>query len=210
MIRRITCEAVQVQHAGDAPHLINRAIRAALCERKPAYIEIPCNLSKILCSEPVALEALMPSVKSDPKALATAVDTAAKLLNGAQKPVLLAGSKLRSYGAMNAFRELAEALGCAVAMMPDAKGFFPEEHPQFIGVYWGSVSSPGCEPVMNGADMILAAGPMVAGITMQIRMSVLSRASVSSRKLSEKPRTANLEAVLGRKVRALNCSPVRH
>jgi pyruvate decarboxylase len=73
--------------------------------------------------------------------------------------VLLAGGQIRAYEAIDAFRELAEALGCGVAVMPDAKGFFPEEHPQFIGVYWGSVSSPGTEPVMTGADMILAAGP---------------------------------------------------
>jgi pyruvate decarboxylase/indolepyruvate decarboxylase len=102
----------------------------------------------------------MSTEQSDPKAIAAAVDAAAKLLNGARKPVLLAGSKLRAYGAIDAFRELAETLGCGVAVMPDAKGFFPEDHPQFIGVYWGSVSSPGCEPVVNEADMILAAGPM--------------------------------------------------
>ncbi len=46
-----------------------------------------------------------------------------------------------------------------MAVIPDAKGFFPEQHPQFIGVYWGSVSSPGTEAVVTGADMILAAGP---------------------------------------------------
>src|SRR5205823_6151294 len=135
-------------------------IRAALRERKPAYIEIPCNLAKEPCSEPAPFERLMPSVESDPMALATAIDTAAKLISGAQKPILLAGSKLRAYGAIDAFRELAEALGCAVAVMPDAKGFFSEDHPQFIGVYWGSVSSPGCEPIINGSDMIVAAGPM--------------------------------------------------
>jgi pyruvate decarboxylase len=129
-------------------------------ERKPAYIEIPCNLAKEPCSEPAPFETLMPSVESDPMALATAIDTAAKLISDAQKPVLLAGSKLRAYGAIDAFRELAEALGCAVAVMPDAKGFFSEDHPQFIGVYWGSVSSPGCEPIINGSDIILAAGPM--------------------------------------------------
>jgi predicted phosphodiesterase len=27
----------------------------------------------------------------------------------------------------------------AVAVMPDAKGLFPEDHPQYIGIYWGPV-----------------------------------------------------------------------
>ena len=33
------------------------------------------------------------------------------------------------YDAIGGFREIAEALGCAVAVMPDAKGLFPEDHP---------------------------------------------------------------------------------
>lgn len=159
MASKVTCEAVYVKHAEDAPRLIDRAIRAALAERKPAYIEIPCNLSSAPCSEPVALESLRPRETSDPRALAAAVDAAADLLDGARRPALLAGGQLRAYDAIGAFRALAEALGCGVAVMPDAKGFFPEEHQQFIGVYWGSVSSPGTESVMNGADAILAAGP---------------------------------------------------
>ncbi len=159
MMSKVTCEAVYVNHAADAPRLIDRAIRAALHARKPAYIEIPCNLSNEPCHEPTPLESLKPQEKSDAKALAAAVEAAAQLLNGAQRPVLLAGGQMRAYDAVEAFQELAEALGCGVAVMPDAKGFFPEEHPQFIGVYWGSVSSPGTEPVLTGADMILAAGP---------------------------------------------------
>jgi TPP-dependent 2-oxoacid decarboxylase len=143
MMSKVSCEAVSVQHAADAPRLIDRAIRAALRARKPAYIEIPCNLANEPCSEPAPLESLKPQEKSDPKALDSAVEEAARLLNGAQRPVLLAGGQMRAYGALDAFRELAEALGCGVAVMPDAKGFFPEQHPQFIGVYWGSVSSPG-------------------------------------------------------------------
>jgi len=34
-----------------------------------------------------------------------------------------------SYGAIGAFRDIAEAPGCAVAVMPDAKGLFPQRPP---------------------------------------------------------------------------------
>lgn len=159
MVGQVTCEAVSIQHAADAPRLIDRAIRAALRERKPAYIEIPCNLSNAPCSEPGPLESLKPGEKSDPRALAAAVEEAGRPLNVAQRPVLLAGGQLRAYDATRAFCVLAEALGCGVAVMPDAKGLFPEQHPQFAGVYWGSVSSPGTEAVVRGADLVLSAGP---------------------------------------------------
>jgi pyruvate decarboxylase/indolepyruvate decarboxylase len=165
MLRQVTCAAVRILHSEDAPGLIDHAFRAALRERKPAYIEIACNLSTAPCAEPPPFETVSTSEPSSAPALAAAVEASTKLVDGALRPVLLAGPLLRSYGAIEAFRELAEALGCAVAVMPAAKGFFPEDHPQFIGIYWGGVSSPGCEPIVDWADMILAAGPMFTDYT---------------------------------------------
>ena len=165
MFRHVTCAAVRVLHAEDAPSLIDHAIGAALCERKPAYIEIACNLSAAPCPRPAPIEALLSSRSSNRYALAAAVEAAATLLADAKRPVLLAGAHLRAYGAIGAFRELAEALGCGVAVMPDAKGFFPEDHPQFIGIYWGGVSTPGCEPIVDWADLVLAAGSMFTDYT---------------------------------------------
>jgi pyruvate decarboxylase/indolepyruvate decarboxylase len=165
MLRQITCTAVRILHSEDAPGLIDHAFRSALRERKPAYIEIACNLSTAPCAEPPPFETVATSEPSSGPALAAAVDASARLLDDALRPVLLAGPLLRAYGAIEAFRELAEALGCAVAVMPAAKGFFPEDHPQFIGIYWGGVSSPGCEPIVDWADMVLAAGPMFSDYT---------------------------------------------
>jgi pyruvate decarboxylase len=166
MFKYVTCDAVRIVHPDDAPSMIDHAIRAALRERKPAYIEIACNLSAAPCPEPGPYQAIMGPEESNSHALAAAVGRATVLLAGAKKPILLAGAQLRcSYGAVGAFRDVAEALGCAVAVMPDAKGFFPEDHPQYIGIYWGPVSSPGCEAVMDWADMILAAGPVFSDYT---------------------------------------------
>ena len=103
--------------------------------------------------------------ESNSDALAGAVRPGDRPLASAKKPILLAGAHLRSHGAIGAFRDVAEALGCAVAVMPDAKGFFPEDHPQYIGIYWGPVSSPGCEAVMDWADVIVAAGPVFSDYT---------------------------------------------
>jgi len=160
MARHITCEAVAITHPEEAPWLIDKAIRAALRNRKPVYIEIPCNLSGAHCSAPGPQTSLLGLPESDPASLAAAVDAASAFLGKAIRPILLAGPKLKSYGGTGAFRDLAEAVGCGVAVMPSAKGFFPEEHAQFIGVYLGSVSSPGCSELVESADAVLAAGPI--------------------------------------------------
>ena len=44
--------------------------------------------------------------------------------------------------------------------MPAAKGFFPEDHPRYIGIYLGAVSSPGCQALVDWADLIEASGPV--------------------------------------------------
>src|ERR1700760_941621 len=163
--RQVTCEAVRILHADNAPTLIDQAISTALRERKPVYIEIACNLSAAPCPEPAPIDTLLASTMlsfqpTNPRALTAAVDRAGQLLENAKKPILLAGAHLRSYGAIDAFRELAEALGCAVAVMPNAKGFFPEDHPQYAGIYWGEVSSPQCQAIVDWSDLIVAAGPV--------------------------------------------------
>jgi pyruvate decarboxylase len=83
---------------------------------------------------------------------------AARFLHGAQKPVLVIGSKLRAAGAEKQAIEVAEALGCAVTVMAAAKSFFPEDHPQFAGIYWGEVSAPGTREIVDWTDAVVCIG----------------------------------------------------
>ncbi|MCD9026892.1 pyruvate decarboxylase [Luteimonas sp. BDR2-5] len=156
--KKLTCAAVSITSAEDAPALIDHAIGTALRERKPAYIEIACNLSAAACAEPGPISAVTGPEASDPDTLAAAVDAAAAFLAGKQKPVILVGSKLRAAGAEQETVALAESLGCAVAVMAAAKSFFPEDHPQFAGIYWGEVSAPGAREIVDWSDGVLCLG----------------------------------------------------
>ena len=149
-----------VRHVEDAARMIDQAITVCLARRKPVYLEIACNLAGVELPEstPISLPPVRPA--ADTAALESAVEALAARIDAAVKPVLVAGVKLRSQDATTAFRQLADALGCAVAVMPDAKGLFPESHPAFIGTYWGSVSSPNCAEVVESSDCQLFAGPM--------------------------------------------------
>lgn len=155
---RVTVASVIVRHASEAPTQIDRAIDTALRHRKPVYLEIPCNLASAATSapNPRTFDAA-PTV--DPATLDAAVDHAAEFLNGAVKPALVAGVGLRACRAEAPFRETADASGYAVAAMPNAKSFFSESHPGYIGTYWGPVSSPGCNEIIESCDAVLYAGP---------------------------------------------------
>ena len=156
--RKLTCAAVAINSETDAPHQIDHAIRSALREKKPAYIEIACNIASVPCAAPGPVSAILAEEPSDPETLRAAIAAAAEFLQGKQKPILLIGSKLRAAGAEKQAIELAEALGCAVVVMAAAKSFFPEEHAQFAGIYWGEVSAPGAREIFDWADSVVCIG----------------------------------------------------
>ncbi len=156
--KKITCAAVSITSAVDAPYQIDYAIRTALRERKPAYIDIACNIAAAPCAAPGPISAVIDEEPSDRETLEAAVAAAADFLRGKQKPVLLIGSKLRAAGAEKQAIALADALGCSVAVMAAAKSFFPEDHPQFVGIYWGEISAPGAREIVDWSDSVVCIG----------------------------------------------------
>lgn len=162
--KEITAHAVVIREASTAAFRIDEAIRIALSARKPVYIEIACNLASAMISKPNTLD-LAPTRQSDPSSLQKALKHVAAFLNGARQPVLVAGNRLRSGGAIGAFKTLASKCAYGVACMPNAKSFFPETSPQFMGIYWGSASSQGCREVVESSDAYLFAGPIFSDYT---------------------------------------------
>ncbi|WP_438382667.1 thiamine pyrophosphate-binding protein [Asaia sp. BMEF1] len=160
MVRHVTVAAERLFSAEDAPAKIDRVIERALALSKPVYLEIPCNVADLECPEPGPVEALLSRRPSAGKTLDRAIETTLNFLNEREQVVILIGSKLRAAHGLDAAVKLADRVGCAVTIMAAAKGFFPEDHPAYRGVYWGNVSSPGAEELIDNADAILCLGPV--------------------------------------------------
>src|SRR5215472_1875100 len=101
----------------------------ALRKRKPAHIEI-ASIVAATCAAPGPISNVVAEEPSDRESLEAAISAAVEFLHSKRKPVMLIGSKLRAAGAEKQSVELAEAVGCAVAMTAAAKSFFPEAHRQ--------------------------------------------------------------------------------
>ncbi|XP_010323135.1 pyruvate decarboxylase 2 isoform X2 [Solanum lycopersicum] len=158
----VTCYQAVINNLEDAHEQIDRAISTALIERKPVYISVSCNLPATphptFSRDPIPFF-LSPRLSSK-KGLEAAVDAAVAFLSKAVKPVMIGGPKLRVAKACDAFAELADSSGYAMAMMPSAKGLVPEKHPHFIGTYWGAVGTSYCAEIVESADAYLFAGPV--------------------------------------------------
>uniref|UniRef100_A0A1S3Y5S6 pyruvate decarboxylase n=1 Tax=Nicotiana tabacum TaxID=4097 RepID=A0A1S3Y5S6_TOBAC len=151
-----------VNNLHDAHELIDTAISTALKESKPAYISISCNLPGLphptFAREPVPF--FLSPKASNQLGLEAAVEAAAEFLNKSVKPVIVGGPKVRVAKAQQAFVELADACGYPIAVMPSGKGLVPEHHSNFIGTYWGAVSSSFCGEIVESADAYVFVGPI--------------------------------------------------
>uniref|UniRef100_A0A7S0VED7 pyruvate decarboxylase n=1 Tax=Polytomella parva TaxID=51329 RepID=A0A7S0VED7_9CHLO len=158
--REVTCCQVIISHIEDAHRQIDLAVSEAVKHRKPVYIEISCNIADLFHPSfvrPAVPFSIEPPL-SNKLSLDAAVDDIAKILNNGVKPVLLVGPRLRRPEVQKAFLALAEASQFPITMLPDAKGFVPEDHPNFCGIYWGAVSAPCVCEMVESADLVVAVG----------------------------------------------------
>ena len=158
MFAHVTAHTVFIHRPKDAPAQIDEAIAIAKSTKKPVYIEIACNIASLPVSS-VTKRSFCNNLTSDPSSLKQALKKVAEILNSAVKPVLIAGSKTRTLGVGKEIESLSKQSGYALAAMADAKGFVNEDHPNFMGIYWGPVSSANCEAVVESSDLYFFIGP---------------------------------------------------
>lgn len=133
----VVAKTFVARHLNDIPGMVDDAINLCIRARKPVYLEIACNLYKQHLPLPPPLNFNASSgVCKDDIGFITAVEDILRRLEVAVKPVLVVGNKLRTGRATEEILLLAEALQCGVATMPDAKGLFPENHPQYVSTSW--------------------------------------------------------------------------
>jgi acetolactate synthase-1/2/3 large subunit len=87
-----------------------------------------------------------------------------KVLQEAQRPVIVAGGGVRASGAQRDIVALAEALQIPVATSLNGKDTIPGHHPLSVGVV-GTYSRESANKVVNAADLICFVGTTTGGMT---------------------------------------------
>ena len=160
MVGPITKGAFQLKSPEEIPTVFAEAFRLAAEGRPgPVLIDFPkdVQLATVELSEPV--EDLAPAradTELDPAA-DFALRQAAALLNGAERPVLIAGHGVVMAGAAEALLRLAEASGVPVGTTLLGLGVFPQQHPQSLGMV-GMHGTVQANLAMQHADLILGVG----------------------------------------------------
>lgn len=86
------------------------------------------------------------------------VKAVARVLRGAERPVIVAGGGVVISQAWAALRTLAEQLQIPVATTIAGKGVFPDDHPLAIGVMGGQYGSEAANQAVAAADVVFLVG----------------------------------------------------
>lgn len=147
--------------------MIDNAVLLALMRRKPVYLEIACNVAHLPTVAPSPAPNLhdILELRSERTALAQAVQSIKSKVDEARDVVVVVGSKVNSPELTSAVEGLIETLGCAVAVMPDAKSSVCETDKNYVGCYWGEVSTGHAQEIVESAELVILIGPILNDYT---------------------------------------------
>ena len=149
---KLTAFSHTLLRAEDLPAVLARAFAIFGSARpRPVHIEIPVDVME-RGVEAVA-DALPAPSFGRPAPDREALSTAARMLQGAERPLLLAGGGARGCG--DRLRALAEGLDAPVVMTVNGRGLMPFGHP--LGVS-ASPSLQAVRRAIEEADVVLAVG----------------------------------------------------
>ncbi|HLZ47886.1 MAG TPA: biosynthetic-type acetolactate synthase large subunit [Candidatus Limnocylindria bacterium] len=155
MVGPVTKHAFLVSAAEDIGPTIRRAFAIARAGRPgPVVVDIPKDVQLTLTTARTADDGPEPRAPgADPAEL----DRAAALLNGAARPVIIAGQGVRLARAHRELRALAERLDAPVVTTLLGIGAISEDHPLAAGML-GMHGSAGANRMVNDADVVLGVG----------------------------------------------------
>ena len=157
--KNVTTHATVISDAARAPAEIDRALTAALCDRRPVYIEITSDLWTSACAAPAA-PLTMPAKPNDQAALGEAVADAWTRITSAKSPLILGGVLIDRLGLQREFQDLVAASGFPFTCALTEKSIVSESTPRFVGVFDGA-GDEHVQGIVQDADCLLAPGTLI-------------------------------------------------
>jgi acetolactate synthase I/II/III large subunit len=154
----LTKLARTAEATAEIPALVDEALHTALEPPSgPTFVDFPMDQVFMEASVDADAPASLPDPTELPAADGDALDRAAELLRGAERPVVMAGTGLYWAHGENALRALCEELQIPVFLNGLARGCVPADDPMFFSRARGAG--------LKGADVAL-----VVGVPMDFRL----------------------------------------
>jgi len=153
---------------------IIRCVQACLRHKRPVYIEVPHDMVDRMIDIP-AVDPIE-TLRSDALSLEAALGETLEMIAKAKRPVLLAGVELHRFGVTDLALKLAERANIPIASDLLSKSAVAENHPLYLGVYGGAISSDASvRQYVESSDCVLMLGTFITDMSMGIYTAKLDR-----------------------------------
>jgi acetolactate synthase I/II/III large subunit len=154
----ITKHSFLITSADDIPQAIAQAFHIAATGRPgPVLVDISKDALTQLTTFQWPTEIDLPGYRPTTKPHAKQIKEAARLIAGAQRPVLYVGGGVLKANACAELKELAELTGAPVVTTLMALGSFPDSHPQHLGMP-GMHGTVAAVTALQKADLLITLG----------------------------------------------------
>lgn len=165
MSRSISSTVACLDDASDAADEIDRAIRSAYINQRPAYLAFPANMVEVKVDKSRLDKPLDLSVpKNDPEVQDEVLEQVLQMIKVAKNPVVLIDACCARHNANEEASKLIEQTGFKYAITPMAKGTkkIDESGKRFTGVYVGSLSYEDVKESVEDSDLVLSIGALLS------------------------------------------------
>ncbi len=161
VFEQLTVAQAVLDNPATACREINRVLAAALCYRRPVYIELPRDMVAVKIV-PREEKLQQPGVDREP--FREALLETEEMINRANRPVIVAGVELLRYGMHQLLQELVEKTNIPVTSTLLGKSAISERHPRYIGLYEGGLSREDIRDYVENSDCIILLGVLLTDL----------------------------------------------
>jgi TPP-dependent 2-oxoacid decarboxylase len=165
VFEQLTVAQAVIDNTETACAEIDRVLGAAICYRRPVYIELPRDMvfKKVI---PPEHKLIPPEFDRGP--FHEAIREAEDMINKAKQPVILTGVELLRYGQHHILKQLVEKTNIPVVSTILSKSAIGERHPLYLGVYEGGMSRERVREYVETSDCVILLGVFLTDINMGI------------------------------------------
>ena len=166
VFEKICVAGAELDDPQEAFREIDRVLDAAARLKRPVYLELPRDMVDVVPDKPYQFR--LDEAKSDPEALAEAVDEAARWISSCQKAVIIAGVEIHRFGLQDDVLALAEGSHIGIAATMLGKSVISEVHPLYVGLYEGALGREEVTRFVEESDCVILLGTFMTDINLGI------------------------------------------
>jgi TPP-dependent 2-oxoacid decarboxylase len=178
IFQEITCAAKIIADPRTAATDIDEVVRQTWLHHQPGYIEIHQDMVDCEIEVPryiLEWDGKLEFAHSDTRQVEEAVRETTEWFNRARKPAVIVGIETFRFNLQKEIVELVEKMGAPCMSTVLAKGAFPMDHPQYMGVNIGPISPPPIRKRIDEADLVINLGTLLTDMNLGSRLPQLPK-----------------------------------